>query len=299
MQNNVRGFKSKEVMIRRIVLEENPVIVALSETKLTKDDPDIKIPGYLSPRVDRDEEGGGVMMMYKESLDHIMVEVARYKLHQAEMLWHRLDNGKIQMKIGVVYMPQESRTSLAKLKEIYQSMEKEIADTRLKGESILIMGDLNCKVGEMINGNKAEVTKGGRLLIKMMKRFKLKLVNAEECCKGVWTRIEGTQRSVLDYLIVFEEDIRLFDKMEIDEAKDITPYYVEKNGDQVERTYTDHCMISATMNIKSIEQKSRTYAMVLDADGKMRYQEALKKEKVSSLITNEDIRVTYPKWRKE
>ena len=105
MQNNVRGFKSKEVMIRRIVMEENPVIVALSETKLTKDDPEIKIPGYLSPRVDRDEEGGGVMMMYKESLDHIMVEVARYKLHQAEMLWHRLDNGKIQMKIGVVYMP--------------------------------------------------------------------------------------------------------------------------------------------------------------------------------------------------
>ena len=38
--------------------------------------------------------------------------------------------------------------------------------------------------------------------------------------------------------------------------------------------------------------------MVLDADGKVRYQEALKKEKVSSLITNEDIRVTYPKWRK-
>ena len=34
MLNNVRGFKTKEVMIRRIVAEEEPVFIALVETKL-------------------------------------------------------------------------------------------------------------------------------------------------------------------------------------------------------------------------------------------------------------------------
>ena len=38
MYDNVRGVKSKKEVIERIVNEENPVILALTETKLNKDD---------------------------------------------------------------------------------------------------------------------------------------------------------------------------------------------------------------------------------------------------------------------
>ena len=151
------------------------------------------------------------------------------------------------MKIGTIYMPQECRTTVPKLKEIYRIIENEILDAQQKGDSIMILGDLNCKVGNTISGNNTEITKGGKLLLKMMQKFKLKMLNAEEGCEGLWTRIEGPKKSVLDYILVFEDDLKLVNNMEIDEAKDITPYYVEKKDGAEERKYTDHCMITAAM----------------------------------------------------
>ena len=55
----------------------------------------------------------------------------------------------------------------------------------------------------------------------------MKIVNADPCCEGLWTRIEGQERSVLDCAIMFEEDAGLLQNMKIDEEKDITPYYVD------------------------------------------------------------------------
>ena len=49
--------------------------------------------------------------------------------------------------------------------------------------------------------------------------------------------------------------MRLVQKMEIDEAKDVTPYHVEMVEGHPERKYTDHFMITVQMNIKCIEEK--------------------------------------------
>ena len=111
-----------------------------------------------------------MLLAYKRSLANVIVKVAEHKLYNAEILWQRMDNGQIKLKIGVIYMPQESRTKLAALKEIYKVIEEEIIDAQMKGDSVLILGDFNCKVGNTIKGNKNEVTKGGRLLLKMMKK---------------------------------------------------------------------------------------------------------------------------------
>ena len=56
-------------------------------------------------------------------------------------------------------MPQESRTNLSTLKEIYKEIEVEIDKANKNGESTLILGDFNCKVGNYIKNNKEEVTK--------------------------------------------------------------------------------------------------------------------------------------------
>ena len=41
--------------------------------------------------------------------------------------------------------------------------------------------------------------------MKMVRKHNLRIVNAEECCNGLWTRVQGEQKSVIDYMIVFEE----------------------------------------------------------------------------------------------
>ena len=48
-------------------------------------------------RVDRDSDGGGVMVVFKLSLNKVLVVTAEHKIHDAEMLWQRLDNGRIKM----------------------------------------------------------------------------------------------------------------------------------------------------------------------------------------------------------
>ena len=45
------------------------------------------------------------------------------------------------------------------------------------------------KVGTTIQGNKETVTKGGRLLLKMLQKETMSLVNADKHrCKGLWRR---------------------------------------------------------------------------------------------------------------
>ena len=124
MVNNVRGYKTKQSMIQRIIAEENPIIIGLVETKLKgKEKPEID--GYEVVPVNRNEEGGGVLLAFKSYLKHMMVCAREYKEHDCEMLWMKLSNGKVKHKIGLIYMPQESRTSLDILKKIYAVIEEE------------------------------------------------------------------------------------------------------------------------------------------------------------------------------
>ena len=55
-------------------------------------------------------------------------------------------------------------------------------------------------------GRLLQVTKGGRLLIEMVEGNYLKIINAEDCCKGKWTSEEGGVKSIIDYVITRNDD---------------------------------------------------------------------------------------------
>ena len=129
MLNNVRGYKSKENVIKRIVSEEEPVLLALVETKLEACDT-VELPGYQIVRTDRENEGGGVLIAFRSCLKNTAVIVREYKEHNCEMSWLRLNSSQIKIKLGVIYMPQESRTSLNTLKEIYEVIEEILKQKR-------------------------------------------------------------------------------------------------------------------------------------------------------------------------
>ena len=222
MCNNVRGVKSKEEIIKRIIHEENPVIMALVETKLTKDDV-FEIDGYEIKRNDRTADGGGVLLAYKKSLINIMKLVSKYNDHNSEVLWMKLDNGVEKIRIGVVYMPQECRTLLKDIQSIYKSITDEAKAAVENGEKIMILGDFNCKIGLEIAGNNEEVSKGGRELLKLANKLSLKILNSHKCCSGLWTRQQDDERSVLDYILIKKEDVKQVNLMKIDGERDVTP----------------------------------------------------------------------------
>ena len=65
------SFTLKTLIIKlKLLIETSLDILAVTETKLANDttDEDIEIEGYFTIRNDRDKNGGGVLLYYKDSL---------------------------------------------------------------------------------------------------------------------------------------------------------------------------------------------------------------------------------------
>ena len=77
------------------------------------------------------------------------------------------------------------------LKIMYEDIREQIK-IRKEKQQILILGDFNAKVGVAIEGNKTQVTKGGRQLLKLANKENMIILNTvKEKHKGVWTSVLG------------------------------------------------------------------------------------------------------------
>ena len=56
-------------------------------------------------------------------------------------------------------MPQENSITKDEMKEIYKTIKQEIQEGKVKAQKLLIMGDMNCKIGCAIKENNSEMTK--------------------------------------------------------------------------------------------------------------------------------------------
>ena len=297
MCDNVRGIKSKINSLKGIIEEEKPAIIGLTETKL-KDGDSVAFEDYVVKRADRAKNrkgGGGVLFAYHRTFSYMM-KVVNEEREKVEMLWIRLDNNVVKARIGVVYMPQESETTVKELKEIYDMIEEEVAVAAKHGERLILMGDFNCKVGNIIQGNDDIVSKGGKILLKMVNKYNLCILNGEKCCKGKWTRIEGEEKSILDYIIINQEDKELYTDMYVDEDKQITPYNVEQELGGVRFVYSDHCMIRvrSPMQLKIGDRLIRREKF--DRKRREEFAMELEREKVSEILDSKQIITTYGRW---
>ena len=223
LYSNIRHLKTKTNSLERIVEEEKPTVIILVETKLGEEE-DYKIEGYDEKPMNRNENGGGILIFVRNEIKHITVIVKKEE-EGVEALWITINNGRNNIRIGAVYAPQESRTPVGKLKIMYKKLREQIKEAKTKNQHILMIGDFNCKVGKYLKNNKEEVTSGGKMLLNMIKDTEMELVNKTNTCKGLWTRVEGNQKSVLDYVIMNKDDLDLVEEMTIDEERSITPWY--------------------------------------------------------------------------
>ena len=105
--------------LKEILIDEQPEIVGLTETMLDA----VELEGYSVYRSDRDREGGGTLVAVKKVLKGLIVEESVDK-NEGESMWVSLGSPKINLRIGLVYNPQESKTEKDKLKEVYQRIVK-------------------------------------------------------------------------------------------------------------------------------------------------------------------------------
>ena len=88
-----------------------------------------------------------------------------------------------------IYRPQENVTPNNELKLLYKTTAEQIEIAKEKCQQVHMVGDFNVKLGNHIPGNKETVSKGGRQLKRMIKKYNMNIINANEHkCKGKRTR---------------------------------------------------------------------------------------------------------------
>ena len=112
--------------------------------------------------------------------------------------------------------------------------------TKEKYQQLLMVGDFNVKIGNYILGKKETVPKGGRQRKIIIKEYNLNIINADvNKCKGKWTREQGEERSIIDYVATSQEYMETIKSMKIDEEKRIGLYKIERQNKQRKHTLTE------------------------------------------------------------
>ena len=53
-------------------------------------------------------------------------------------------------------------------------------------QHIIVMGYMNCKIGDLLDGNKEDISNGGKIMIKMIKQSNMIILNSMEKFRGKW-----------------------------------------------------------------------------------------------------------------
>jgi exonuclease III len=292
---NIRGIKSKLESLREKIEEYSPTVVCITETHLLDTEP-MSLEGYKIFRNDRDSMGGGSLIAVSEAIDSICTEVDKEK-EGGETFWLTIDNTRIKIRLGVIYAPQESRNKIPVYKKLYKRIENQIEEAKERAQKLLILGDFNCKVGEAIKNNKSEISKSGKLLTKMIEKENLCLINSLDVCDGLWTRVEGECRSVLDYVLMRNEDEAAVKYMKIDEDREHSPLGYE-NG---QCTCSDHNVITMEIDWCMLEKnKPKEESKILTKKGERNCQLEMQQKEVSKILDKKgDFEDVYREWKIE
>ena len=292
---NIRKIKPKMDSLVNIIEEVQPSVVCITETHLIDEDK-LEIDGYEIRRNNRNNDGGGILIAVHEKISHLMIEVEKKKEIE-ESLWVTIDNKQTQLRIGVIYTPQESRTSAEQYRTMYESITEQVSAAKQRKEKLLLLGDFNCKIGETIKGNKKEISKSGPNFLKMIRDNKLCVLNTMEKCKGVWTRAEGQCRSVLDYIVIDEDQEQAVKKITIDEEREFAP--VGYNMEKEEIQTSDHNTMIATFDwLMEEKEKKQNARKILTKKGYRNFQADMQKEKPSDIWKEgKPFQEAYDEWK--
>ena len=246
LHTNIRGFVSKEFSLHTILQKIQPNIVTINET-LLKSNKKLNIPGYSCFNRNRQCINGGGIATCVKSNEALHTLKAFEGTHDNEILITRHSQFNTPINVVNIYGEVESRFSNDKIQDKWRVVLEELRNIESKGEFVVIIGDLNKHVGDMIEGNANDrISFGGQLVKDLIDTEKYVLVNAtDKCIGGPFTRVDPSEphndskKSVLELCIVSEELFNYVDTLEIDKNREFTPY--RSVGNKV--VYTDHYSI--------------------------------------------------------
>ena len=131
----------------------------------------------------------------------------------------------------------------------------------------------------------------------------LNMINTNEHKrKGRWTREQGEERSIIDYVITSQENMGIIKNMEIDEEKQYRLYKIERQNKQIKKTYSDHNVILINVDFISPKNVSRK-KKVITRNGNKKYkqiqiqnQTIIIKKEISKILETGELQESYNTW---
>ena len=79
------------------------------------------------------------------------------------------------------------------------------------------------------------------------------LNTVKEKCKGVWTRVQGEEKSIIDYVLTDKTSANTVKEMKIDEGKQYGLYKIDKNTatNENKKIYSDHNFILINLDYET------------------------------------------------
>ena len=254
---NVNGLNHNKYMNieEEFFRNENEInIVCLTETHEKCEETDIhqNIKAIHTIREKNDKRGGGILLL---TPNMTRINLKEIKNKNKELLEAEGNIFDTEVKIITVYFDanrdQNGRDRNTMLQEI---IEDKIQNNTKEG--LIITGDFNGHIKDIDN---RDTDKNGKMILDWIENYDLILLNTDQRCEGVFTRIRNEQKTTIDYVLVNREMYDKFEKMHIDEEKEIIPE-------------SDHNLLSVTFrtNDKQILKKAKwhtnTYYSMKEAD---------------------------------
>merc|ERR1712096_56141 len=125
-------------------------------------------------------------------------------------------------------------------------------------------------------------------------------------CKGLLTRTRttvcGSEKSVIDFIIVCEELFCYMTEMKVDDEKKYPIESYSRNGNSVKITQTDHNMLIEKFNLKVSQKVIKSRREIFkydDAEGQKRFKELTSQNILSKCFEEKNILKASEKWLKE
>ena len=140
----------------------------------------------------------------------------------------------------LAYGPQENDPEINR-NLFYQNLSIQIEQAFLSGDSVIMVGDFNAKLGkDVIGGDVHPMSPNGKQLFSLCNKYNLFILNSSNLCKGVFTRIHNyrnkVEKSFLEYVLVSADLYSQFVSMHIDEEKLFFTLAFNKQGQKVLRS---------------------------------------------------------------
>lgn len=296
---NVQSLRGKEVELVEEVKKYKIDILGITETKKKGQGvEDLGSHKLIYSGVIGERARAGVALLVRNEV----FEKLDFNVISERLLESNLEFEHKHIKIIVAYGPNEDASK--EDKETFYNDLQQVVDNKRPNQEIMILGDLNARVGnkpEHCYGvigkeGEAKTSVNGEMLTDFCVRNSLKISNTFFKHKDIhkWTRVkeERNEKSIIDYVIVSNslfyntEDVRV------------------KRGAEIG---SDHYLLIAKMNLSlkrnplSRKQNTQTKLRVeklKDIDTKTAYQNKLRsKLENEELLQSEDIEALWTRYK--